>query len=374
MAGTTKCRSDSDKGLSDSERNQRVESDMRGPRQSLETVVRDVDATLKAVYLKGLPTTMPNWIAMHATLMHGRSSYANRNAPETSSLKSVFARLLDSKSERRGPFVLRGERPWPRHSGNRFDQEHHRDQFLHYLSMAGVPLEADLFVDGRAFHLRDLLDQSLLEARPSGQLAFTVSAYAFYLQGSRTWSNKFEETLSLAPLVRRLLNSPDSSCAGAHRLGGLARVLAAPNLQQMGEMADLWPDIEWHVNQELKRLRQRKSTDGSFELPPESKVAIQNETHRGTERLVVFYTGHTLEWLMWVLNDREIQEDWIIDAARRLASAVRATYDMAVAELDASGTDDAHYQFGEVAHAVSGLRRWRDRIKGPMITREPDSH
>jgi hypothetical protein len=55
----------------------------------------------------------------------------------------------------------------------------------------------------------------------------------------------------------------------------------------------------------------------------------------------------------------------ILRSAERLAEAVRATYDTALPNLHTLGTADAHFRFGELPHAVSGLRRWRDKVQGP---------
>ncbi len=323
----------------------------------LKRTLKNVNETLDMVYAQHLPDDMPNWIALHAALMYGAKSYGHRGAD--ANVRLVFLPILNSNTEQNGPFVMRAERPWPRHRGGRFWQEHHRDQFLHILGMAGVPLDAQLIVDGRKFQVRDLLDQSLLEARPDGELAFTVSAYAHYLDVGQRWTNKFGESMSLAIFVGKLMKYFEPTCGGEHRLGGLARVLSRPELRNDPDLAALWPEVERQINSHIVLLQERQWPDGSLVFPDEMARLLPADKMPNPDYFDVFCTGHTLEWLTFVLSPNQLRDEWVVRATDRLASAVRSSLKRTIRAIPV-GSDEDHYRFGQFTHAISGLRRWKD--------------
>ena len=197
--------------LSDAELRQAV---AHTPSTEIELTLQKVSKTLELIHAEKLPDYLPNWIAFHAVLMYGESAYPNwrdrKNTDEN--LERIFATLLNSDTQNNGPFGLRGGLPYPRYSGPYFMQEHHPDQFLLYFSMGGGTLEAPLTIDGKTYTFQDLLDRSLLEARTTSELAFTVQVYTKFLEPGRKWQNKFGETMSLAVLLEKLLATPEKTC------------------------------------------------------------------------------------------------------------------------------------------------------------------
>jgi hypothetical protein len=145
-------------------------------------------------------------------------------------------------------------------------QEHHPDQFLLYFTMAGGTLSAPLTIDGVEYTFQNLLDRSLLEARTTSELAFTVAAYARLLEPGKEWQNKFGETMSLAILLKKLLATPEKTCLGTHRLGALAKVYARKDfLVADKEIAKLWSELERQVLEALlPQVRQLAGVDACF--------------------------------------------------------------------------------------------------------------
>lgn len=329
---------------------------------------REVEHVLDKVYAQKLPERVPNWIAFHAHLMYGDSAYQEYAAREADeNLGKIYSILLHSDTEELGPYVLRSGSPYPRKSGPYFMQEHHPNQFLTYFSMGGGVLDAEIDIDGEQYFVRDLLDRSLQEARPSGEMAYSVLAYSYYLEPGKRWSNKFDEPVSLAILLERLLKTPEPTCLGTHRIAAFARTLSREELRVDKDMERLWPELRRQVLAELLSLKENQRPDDALMLPG-ATAGTQSADHQD-----IYYTGHCLEWITF-LDDEYLCDDWVVRAVRRLTAAIDATHAATYRNLDAcTGCDhsagrcskqsvEAHFDFDGLSHAVSALRRWRDRI------------
>jgi hypothetical protein len=90
----------------------------------------------------------PTWIKFHGLLFFGRDGYSRSSDPPVTA--EWFTGVL-TPTMPPGAFTLRRGKPHPRWApdSDRFNKEHHHDQFLHKLSMAGVPLGAQMTVEGR---------------------------------------------------------------------------------------------------------------------------------------------------------------------------------------------------------------------------------
>jgi hypothetical protein len=343
------------------------------PSEQIDEVFREVEEVLDKVYAQEMPERFPNWIAFHAHLMYGDSAYAQflkeTNADEN--LKRIYAILLHSDTAKLGPYVLRSGLPYPRKSGPYFMQEHHPDQFLTYFSMGGGSLDAKIEIDEKTYTFRNLLDRSLLEARPSGELAYSVLAYSHYLEPGKRWSNKFDEPVSFAILVERLLETPEPTCLGTHRIAALARTLSHEHLRTDEDLERLWPELRRQVSAALLFLKQSQGPDGAF-APPGTTSGTQTRDHQD-----VYYTGHCLEWIMF-LDGQYLRDDWVVRAIQRLTEVVDATHVTTYRNMGAClgcddsashspgccsvGSHEAHFDFDGLSHAASALRRWHNRV------------
>lgn len=328
------------------------------PSEQIDEVFQKVERVLNNLYAETLPQRFPNWIAFHAHLMFGESAYGDftKEPGANDNLKTIYAILLHSDTEHFGAYVLRSGSPYPRNSGPYFMQEHHPNQFLTYFSMGGGPLDGEIDIDGKVYNFQDLLDRSLLEARPSGELAYTVLAYSHYLEPRKRWLNKFDESVSLAILLERLLKTPETTCLGTHRIAAFARTLSHEDLRTDADIERLWPELQRQVYAELLFLKQNQRVDGGFRLPG-TTAGTPSHNHRD-----VYYTGHSLEWITF-LDGQYLCDEWIVHAIHRLAEAISATHLATYRNMDVAGTKEAHFDFDGLSHAVSALRRWHDLIQ-----------
>jgi hypothetical protein len=315
-----------------------------------------VQDLLKTARADDSPQEMPNWLKMHRLLVFGDDAFPNGSAHTQTVLDGVLHPASPG-----GPFVIRSGRPFPRQSGDRFDQQHHRDQFLHLLSMCGIPLDATLSVDKDRFQVRDLLDNSLRESRTTGELAWTVSAYTYYLEPGRRWSNKFDEPMSLAVLADSLLSKKEGACFGTHQLFTMSRVLSRPELTQDELLASVWARLERRVSIALQRLQSSQNPSGDFDIPASLRERLLARPDATPNRMGVYYTGHCLEWLVLALPPDQLGETWVLRAVEYLTAAVVADF-VDAASTPNLGTDEQRYQYGFQTHAISALSRWHARV------------
>jgi hypothetical protein len=249
---------------------------------------------------------------------------------------------------------MRGSLPYPRRSGPYFSQEHHPGQFLNYFSMSGGSLDAKVWVDRRAFKIRDILNRLLLEVRPTGELAYLILALSHYLEPGIEWENKYGERVSFARLLEVLLRTPERTCLGTHRLAGLARTYSRPALHENDPLLEsLWPELERQVNEALAGLKQSQRRDGFF-LVPGVTAGSQAPLYQN-----LYFTGHTLEWIAFLGRNRA-SDQWIARAAGAVVDGINSTYVSTYRSMDELGNDVSHFDFDALAHAVSAVRRWRD--------------
>ncbi|MCL2709278.1 MAG: hypothetical protein FWE95_00220 [Planctomycetaceae bacterium] len=331
------------------------------PSDEIEQTLQKVSRVLNLIYAERMPEYLPNWIAFHALLMHGSNAYPNwRDGNATDeNLDRIFAVIQHSNTQEQGSFILRSGLPYPRQSGpNYFMLEHHPDQFLLYFGKAGGTLDAPLTIDDVEYTFYNVMERSLLEARTTSELAFTVSAYTKFLEQGKTWQNKFGETMSLAMLLEKLLDTPERTCYGTHRLGALAKVYARKEFSEDRQIGRLWSELERQVLEALVMLKQSQRPDGSFESPG---IEFGSQTK---EHCDIYFTGHSLEWITF-LGEDYCRDDWVVRAVDHLAGAVEMTYRQTYRNLAVSRTPDVHFDFGGLSHAVSALKRWHDQTKEP---------
>ncbi|MDR1383152.1 MAG: hypothetical protein LBJ67_04790, partial [Planctomycetaceae bacterium] len=331
---------------------------VHSPSVQIGEVLQKVEVTLQSVYAEKTPERFPNWIAFHSILMYGDSAYADyhseKNADEN--LKRIFAILQNSNTKESGAFVVREGLPYPRHTGEYFTQEHHPNQFLHYFSMSGAPLEAKLKIDEKEYTFHDLLERALLETKTTDELAYTVLVYSHYLEPDKQWKNKFGETMRLATLLEKLLKTPEKTCLGTHRLSALARVYAKRELKEDKATNKLWTELERQVLESIVRLKQLQREDGGFE-PPGLTAGTPSQ-----DNIDVYYTGHSLEWITF-LDKEYCRDDWVVQAIEKLSDIVQLTYSPTFRNMDALGNEESHFDFDALSHAMSALRRWRDTVR-----------
>jgi hypothetical protein len=338
---------------------------------SKERLRNDVRRTIEYYQNAVALTDTPNWARLHTLLLFGESAWAHRT--NSTVLARLFPRIVDDAGQKGGPFVLRLGVPVPNRGGQNFNFEQHRDQFLHLLSMGGVPLNAPLRIEGQEFNVLDLLNYSLKESRCTGDVSWTISAYAYYLAPGDRWTNKFGESLTFKDLLGYAVHSPSPSCGGAHRLFGFARVLAREELRAAPELRELIPQLTAILEDEWEFMRRRQNPDGSLPLTrimleQAEKLGLPTDPIRLRD-LRLLSNGHTLEWAATVFPPERLNEAWLAKGISRTAEDLKAIVGSDIRPVkDDIRLGGREERYGSAAHAVSGLLRWYAKVSTKKLS------
>lgn len=242
---------------------------------------------------------------------------------------------------------------------DRFFAQGHQDQFVAEMAQWGVPLGLKFKVNGQDFTFADFVRYSKYRASASRkqELSWAILIVSEYEGTKLAWDNQFGETVTLEDMVKYELGSPMDpdeaiklgqlplSCGGTHRLYGLSWALNI-HLQNGGQLIGTWKKIDDKLNSYKKSIRNMQNKDGSFST--NWLVRKGDITDPG---LRMTTTGHTFEWLALALNDAEIREPWMEQAASYLTQLV--------IELQREPVEG-----GALYHAVHGLLIYYARVYG----------
>ena len=236
----------------------------------------------------------------------------------------------------------------------------HPDQWLGYLSQAGLGLDEEIVAGGRTYTIRDMLEQAKWDIYQGMEATWTLMAFSVYLPLDATWTNKRGEEWTVEKVVAMeagqlgppepgQFSAGDSACGGSHRLFGLA-VMVNKYLAETGKRPD---ELEggWALAnmklQDAKRIaRQFQQADGTFSSHYFNRAGT---TANVSDRIGT--TGHTFEMLATTMTQDEIRAPWMRKAADQLCTLLEQTRDI---ELDVGG----------LYHACHGLFVYRQRLAG----------
>jgi hypothetical protein len=234
----------------------------------------------------------------------------------------------------------------------------HPDQWLGYLSQAGLGLDEEIVAGGRTYTIGDLLEQAKWDIYEGMEATWTLMAFSVYLPLDAEWENKRGEKWNvehvvameagqLGPPEPGKFSAGESACGGSHRLFGLA-VMVNKHLAETGKSPD---ELEggWELAnlklQDAKRIaRQFQQPDGTFSAHYFNRAGT---TANISERIGT--TGHTFEMLATTMSQEEIREPWMRKAADQLCTLLEQTREI---ELDVGG----------LYHACHGLFVYRQRL------------
>ncbi len=217
-----------------------------------------------------------------------------------------------------------------------FFAQGHQDQFVAEMAQWGVSKNLPFNVDGKDFTFADFIQYTKQRAcvTRKQELAWALLVIAEYEGTKLNWTNQFNETLTVEDIVKYELESPldpedaikigqlPLACGGTHRLFGLSWALHR-HLQDGGKLTGIWKTTHEKLDSLKKTvLNTRLST-----------------------------TGHTFEWLVIALDDNEIKEPWVEQAASYLTQLV---LDLQKEPIDG----------GSLYHAVHGLLIYYARVYG----------
>ena len=236
------------------------------------------------------------------------------------------------------------------YSGVMYDFQGHPNQILAFVAMGAPPLDT-VFRDerGRAFTLADWINTAQREVRlnRNEEVTWTLWAFSLLLDPDAEWVNARGERWSTERLVQEEVKSvvTEHACGGTHGLFALASARNA-YLQSGRRLRGPWLMGHEKVSRYVEFTRRLQNPDGS----------LSHNYYKGREhtRDLVARTGssgHTLEFLMMALPQKELDAPWVRSAVGRVARDL----------LDGRNEPVGGKAVGGLYHAVHALVLYRER-------------
>jgi hypothetical protein len=233
------------------------------------------------------------------------------NYPANPELQRKVSDLLSASGFRKTfpkspPLFFRSPYGWEvrqrtaEHSRERWEYEHHLDQFLATCAEIGVPLSLAIDTDFGPVRVGELIDASRRSFDPSQEQCWTLVAYCTYLPDEPSWQNRFGEGCSYDGIVEAILACPLDSgpCGGAHKQFALACYLNHPS---SGDRSlDLRRRCEEYLDLSSRMLERSQLINGAWPLQwassPDDRSGVGTpDSTRGIDLIRI--TGHQLEWI-----------------------------------------------------------------------------
>ena len=237
----------------------------------------------------------------------------------------------------------------------------HPDQWLGYLSQAGLRLDEPLKVGSKTYKVQDLLEQAKWDIQPGTEATWTLMALLTYLPLDAQWTSRDGTEWTMEKLVAREADAEvvGAACGGSHRLytlslavnrymeeNGLTEEQLEARAQEMKE-PDGWIKANRRVLDAIQTARKFQQPDGSFSTGFFARAGTSQELEKQ-----IGATGHILEVLSVSLTDQQLREPWVTAAAARLVELLDATRDVSM-------------NAGSLYHAAHSLQLYREQRFGP---------
>ena len=205
--------------------------------------------------------------------------------------------------------------------------EGHVNQFLAILTMSNLPLNHEFKVaGGKVVTMADMVRHAQRTTSGNVEVSWTLWFLTHYLDPDAEWTNMHGQKWSLATLaeIQTADGVLDAPCGGTHGLFALAYARNS-YLQKHGELRGAWLPAHQKIEQYIQHARNVQNQDGSFS----TKFYRQREfSFDFAER--IRSSGHMLEWLMMGLPASRLQEPWVQNAVRSLATDLTTTVNQTI--------------------------------------------
>lgn len=223
--------------------------------------------------------------------------------------------------------------------------EGHANQTIALISMCGVGLEREFGTAGGTVTMRDMIRHAQMTVTARDEPTWTLWVLSRYLPPSAQWRNKDGEYWSIERLVKNQVDKPmkGAPCGGTHGLFALAHARNV-YLQQGNQLRGVWLEADYKIRKYINTARVLQNRDGS----------LSSNYFRGREFNPDFNkrmasVGHTLEFLMIALPQKDLNQPWV---RRAIESAAR--------ELMANRR--AYVKCSPLYHTVNALNIYLDRV------------
>jgi hypothetical protein len=282
---------------------------------------------------------------LHAALAFGPAAkvFVTGNDNRVSLLEILERETIEGLVVRQGSAISFRASRFPH------DAESHRNQFLAYAAMMGVPKNAIIRCEGESFSIQAMLAASKSQLTLTHDHTYSIIAYVLYEPDQLEWRNEDGRRVDLRELIRAELGADRSkqACAGTHSLFALAAVRSQSRSGHAARLSEFDKPIDTVLTEALRTLQRDQETDGSFRMPVASD---SGELHGRAE---VLYTGHSLEWIAVYLDLKQLDVPWIKKALIYLCR---------ITETESFKSRAGTAEF----HALHALRIFADAPRGAL--------
>jgi hypothetical protein len=180
----------------------------------------------------------------------------------------------------------------------------HQGQFMAIMAQSGVPLDYPIQVGANKFRMEDLVRYEMATCKEKSELTFKLIGLSYYLDSKKQWRTSDGKVWSIPKLIDEELSQPivGAACGGTHRLMGYTFAVkqrVAQGLPIDGQFARADKFVKDYVAYTWKL----QNADGSF-----STAWYERRADEPNDERKVQTTGHMLEWLMYTIPDRDIND------------------------------------------------------------------
>lgn len=272
-----------------------------------------VDACVEH-YLKNPETTAERspWAVMHATLAYG-SDY--ELIGPNGRVNAIGWMCHNGLCRTQRMFTPSGKTFIPNVGGG---VQGHQGQFLAVLAQCQVPPDYPIQIGNNRFTVQDLVRYEMATCKERSELTFKLIGLSYYLDSNKQWRANDGKVWSIQKLIQEELAQPivGSACGGTHRLMGFSFALKQRSLQ--GEpITGQYLRAAKFVEDFISYTWRLQNPDGSF-----STNWYESRGNDPNEERKVQTSGHMLEWLMFTVNDEELQSPRVEKAVDFLLSKI----------------------------------------------------
>lgn len=287
------------------------------------------------------------WEMMHQVVAFGVDTNLRRGGPQGEQVNAVAYLCWNGACRGRRILEMRGDRV----KGARgHGVQGHDGQFLAILAQSAVPADYPLYVNNKQYTIADLVETEKLLVRSGTELTFQLIGIAHYCDLDITWQNERGENWSIPRMLKEEIEAPvrrTSTCGGTHRLFAVAYPVR--KLQRLGQpITGEFKRAQIHTQNYQQYALKLQNPDGSLSTEWFEGRGAAPDLNRRLKT-----TGHILEWLVFSIEDDQLDDPRVMKAVDYLAGILQEGR-------------RRQWELGPLGHGLHALAIYEDRISNLM--------
>lgn len=303
-----------------------------------------IHQTLDVYYRRPVNTAARSpWALMHWTVAFGADTQVRRGGRNGDPITAVGWLCFNGSSAGQSLLYAAGNGRLGVQNGP--GVQGHDGQLLAVLAQSRINISYPMRANGQKFTVADLVDYEKRTCRAGSELTFKLIGLSHYLPPNATWKNDSGQSWNVQRLIREELAQSvrGAACGGSHRMMGFGYAVRSRRAQ--GEpMVGEFRRAEIFVNDYFAYTFKLQNADGSLSTSWFQGRGASSDVARRVQT-----TGHVLEWMVYSLPHKELQDERVIKAVDYLAGVL----------LEHPRRD---WHIGALGHALHALTIYDHRV------------